>query len=130
MDWLQAERELFHPTHIDVSESPEGFTIRAEVPGFNAKEMEIGLEGRRLTIAGKREAREEQKDYLFRAMFEPDFSCCRPSGRHRRGKDEGEPEGWHPRAGSSKSGSGQEDSDRVESGLIPCSVCLGTRVTR
>ncbi len=62
VDWLQAERELFHPAHIDVSESPEGFTIRAEVPGFNTKEVEIGLEGRRLTIAGKREAREERKD--------------------------------------------------------------------
>jgi len=61
-DWLQAERELFHPAHLDVSESPEGFTIRAEVPGFNTKEVEINVDGRRLTISGKRETHEERKD--------------------------------------------------------------------
>jgi HSP20 family protein len=61
-DWLQAERELFHPAHLDVSESAEGFTVRAEVPGFTAKEVEINIEGGRLTISGKRETREERKD--------------------------------------------------------------------
>lgn len=61
-NWLQAERELFHPAHIDLSESAEGFTVRAEVPGFAAKDLEINIEGRCLTISGKREAHEERKD--------------------------------------------------------------------
>jgi HSP20 family protein len=61
-DWLQAERERFHAAHMDVSESNEGFSVRAEVPGFAAKDLEINLEGRRLTISGKREKHEERKD--------------------------------------------------------------------
>jgi HSP20 family protein len=61
-DWLEAERELFHPAHIDVSESAEGFRIRAEVPGFSAKELEVNVDGRRLTISGKRQTREEKKE--------------------------------------------------------------------
>jgi HSP20 family molecular chaperone IbpA len=50
------------PAHLDVSESAEGFTIRAEVPGFTAKELEINVDGRRLTISGKRETHEERKE--------------------------------------------------------------------
>ena len=61
-NWLQAERELFHPAHLDVSESAEGFTVRAEVPGFAAKELEVNIDGQRLMISGKREKREERKD--------------------------------------------------------------------
>lgn len=61
-DWFKAESELLHPVHIDVAESGEGLTVRAEVPGFSAKDLEISLEGRRLTIAGKRETKEERKD--------------------------------------------------------------------
>ena len=61
-NWLQAERELFHPAHLDVSESAEGFTVRAEVPGFAANELEVNIDGQRLTISGKREKREERRD--------------------------------------------------------------------
>lgn len=60
-DWLQAERELFHPAHLDLSESDQNFTVRAEIPGFTPKELEINIEGRRLTISGKREERKEKK---------------------------------------------------------------------
>jgi len=61
-NWLQAERELFHPAHLDLSESAQGFTVRAEVPGFAAKELEVNIDGQRLTISGRREKREERKD--------------------------------------------------------------------
>jgi HSP20 family protein len=61
-DWLQAERELFHPTHLDVEESDQNFTVRAEVPGFSAKDLAINIDGHRLTISGKREKHEESKD--------------------------------------------------------------------
>ncbi len=60
--WLQAERELFHPAHLDISESDGNFEVCAEVPGFEARQLEINFEGRRLTISGKREMREEHKD--------------------------------------------------------------------
>jgi HSP20 family protein len=61
-NWVQAEKELLHPTHVDISESGGHFDVRTEVPGFTAKDLKINLEGRRLTISGKREKHEERKD--------------------------------------------------------------------
>lgn len=58
-DWLRAESELLHPMHLDLTESDNNLTVRAEVPGFSAKELEINVEPRRLTITGKRETKEE-----------------------------------------------------------------------
>ncbi len=60
-DWLEAESELLHPVHVEVTESDEALAVRAEVPGFTAKELEISVEPRRLTITGKREMKEEHK---------------------------------------------------------------------
>jgi len=60
-DWLRAESELLHPMHLDLAESDSDLTVRAEVPGFHAKELEINVEPRRLTVTGKRETKEETK---------------------------------------------------------------------
>src|SRR5208337_216414 len=60
-DWFQAEVEFAHPVHIRVSESPAALTVRAEVPGFKANELEINVEPRRVTITGTRETKEESK---------------------------------------------------------------------
>jgi HSP20 family protein len=60
-DWFQAERELLHPVHVSVEEFDDSFAVKAEVPGFSEKELEINLEPRRLTITGKREAKKEEK---------------------------------------------------------------------
>jgi HSP20 family protein len=60
-DWFRAESELLHPLHIDMAESDGDLTVRAEVPGFTAKELEVSVEPRRLTITGKRETKEERK---------------------------------------------------------------------
>ena len=60
-DWFRAERELLHPLYLDLQESDGAFTVRAEVPGFSVKELEISLEPRSLKIAGKRETKEEEK---------------------------------------------------------------------
>jgi len=59
-DWFRAESELLHPVHLDVTESGDVLTVRAEVPGFTAKELEVGVEPYRLTITGKRETSEER----------------------------------------------------------------------
>src|SRR6202162_6723297 len=58
-DWLQAESEILHPVHLEIAETDEALTVRAEVPGFTAKELDIRVEGNRLTIAGKHESKEE-----------------------------------------------------------------------
>jgi HSP20 family protein len=60
-DWFKAESELFHPVHVRMAESDDAFTVEAEVPGFEAKDLQINLEPRRLTISGKKETKEEQK---------------------------------------------------------------------
>jgi HSP20 family protein len=60
-DWLRAERELLHPVAVNITESDEAFEVKAEVPGFNEKEIEIGVEPGRLTITGKRETKKEEK---------------------------------------------------------------------
>jgi HSP20 family protein len=60
-NWLRAEKELLHPVAVNITESDEGFEVKAEVPGFNEKEIEIGVEPSRLTITGKRETKKEEK---------------------------------------------------------------------
>ncbi|MBZ5500688.1 MAG: Hsp20/alpha crystallin family protein [Acidobacteriia bacterium] len=60
-DWFQAERELFHPVHIHVAESDDALAVKAEVPGFSEKELEINVEPRRIIITGKRESAKEEK---------------------------------------------------------------------
>jgi len=60
-DWFRAESELLHPVHLEIAESDDNLSVRAEVPGFSTKELEINVEPRRLTIAGKHEAQEENK---------------------------------------------------------------------
>lgn len=60
-DWLSAERELLRPISLEVMESDDGLTVRAEVPGFSEKDLKVNLEPRRLVITGKIEESSEQK---------------------------------------------------------------------
>jgi HSP20 family molecular chaperone IbpA len=60
-DWLQAESELLHPVHLEIVETDNALTVRAEVPGFTPKELDIQVEPRRITISGKHETKEESK---------------------------------------------------------------------
>jgi HSP20 family molecular chaperone IbpA len=80
--WLRAESELFHPLHFVIRESDNALTIRAEVPGFTAKDLEISVEPRRLAISGTREAKKEHtkgsavyceqcSDQIFRVLDLP-----------------------------------------------------------
>lgn len=58
-NWLKAETELLHPVRVNVMEEDGTVDIEAEVPGFEAKDLEITLEPQRLIISGKRETKEE-----------------------------------------------------------------------
>jgi HSP20 family protein len=80
--WLEAEREFLHPVHIRMEETDGEFVVRAEVPGFTANDIEINVELRRVTITGKRESKQENKqggavyteqcsDEIFRTMELP-----------------------------------------------------------
>lgn len=60
-NWFKAEQELFHPVHVNVTETDDAVEVKAEVPGFNEKDLEVNVEPRRLTITGKRETSKEEK---------------------------------------------------------------------
>jgi HSP20 family protein len=60
-NWFNAEEQLIHPAHINISESDNAVYVQAEVPGFEPKDIEISLEPTRLTISGKKEAGQEQQ---------------------------------------------------------------------
>jgi HSP20 family protein len=59
--WFKAEAEVLHPAHVRIRESDDAITVDAEVPGFNANELQVGLEPRRLTISGKKQSKSEEK---------------------------------------------------------------------
>src|ERR1700674_693107 len=61
-DWLQAESEFLRSVPVDVLETETELTIRADVPGFNEKNLEVRVTPRSVCILGKREAATEQKD--------------------------------------------------------------------
>lgn len=72
-NWFQAESDVLHPVHMEVSESDDRFTVRAEVPGYSAKELEIKIEPNLVSIAGKRESSKEQEDGGKKIQSE---RCC------------------------------------------------------
>lgn len=51
---------------VDVSEGNKNITVQAEIPGCDAKDVEISLEGRILTIRGEKmhEKEEKEKNHL------------------------------------------------------------------
>jgi HSP20 family protein len=59
--WLEAESQFLNPVPLELSETDIEFTVRAEVPGFTEKELEIVAEPGRLFITGKSEKKSEDK---------------------------------------------------------------------
>jgi len=53
-DWLRAELELLHPARVEISMTPQGLMLRAEVGGFAASELQVSVEPWRVTIVGER----------------------------------------------------------------------------
>lgn len=61
-DWFRAESELLTPIPATVVNTDGGLKVRAELPGFTSKDVELLAEPRRLTIsASKQEVSEQQK---------------------------------------------------------------------
>lgn len=54
-DWLRAESEMFQPVPIEIQDANDSFSVHAEVPGFNVKDLDIRVEPARLLIRGKAE---------------------------------------------------------------------------
>ena len=80
-DWFRAESELLTPIPATVVDTDGGFTVRAELPGFTGKDVEVLAEPRSLIIhASKQEPLEQEKgavlqgrvsDEVFRVLELP-----------------------------------------------------------
>jgi len=60
-DWFKAESEFLTPVPLELSETDTELEVRAEVPAFTEKELEIVVEPSRLFIIGKTEKKSEKK---------------------------------------------------------------------
>lgn len=62
---------------IDVSETKDNLLIKAELPGMDAKDVNISISGNTLTIKGEKKKEEEEKDENY-------YCCERYSGSFQR----------------------------------------------
>jgi type II secretory pathway predicted ATPase ExeA/HSP20 family molecular chaperone IbpA len=61
-DWLCAESEILVNVPLDITETESELTVRAEVPGFDEKGLEVRVAPRSLCIIGQRHDSAEQQD--------------------------------------------------------------------
>jgi HSP20 family molecular chaperone IbpA len=61
-DWLRAESEILLNVPMDITETDTELTVRAEVPGFGEKDLEVRVAPHSLCITGKRHKASEQKE--------------------------------------------------------------------
>jgi HSP20 family protein len=61
-DWFAAERELLLPVALEVKDTKDEFVVRAEAPGFEAKDLDVLLDGIHLVIQGNRKIIDKQKN--------------------------------------------------------------------
>ena len=53
---------------VDVSEGKKDITVKAEIPGVEAKDIDISLDGRKLCIKGEKNKEKEEKNASFHRM--------------------------------------------------------------
>src|SRR5258708_12623057 len=56
------ESEILLQAPVEVTETETGFAIRADVPGFGEKDLEVRAAPRSLCITGKRQELSDQKE--------------------------------------------------------------------
>lgn len=84
-DWPLASPGRWSPT-VDIAESDEGVTVRAELPGIDPKELDVSVAGNQLVLSGeKRESTEDKgKDFYH---SESRYGAFRRSVRLPEGVD-------------------------------------------
>lgn len=72
-----AEKPWFDSPNFEVSETDEEFRVKAELPGLEEKDIEVNMEGDRVTIKGekRREQEEKKRNYYISEMSYGQF--CR-----------------------------------------------------
>ncbi len=59
--WLQAEAQFLLPIALEVSDSEQAITVKASLPGYSAKHIEIHVEPQRLFVSGQLEESDDKK---------------------------------------------------------------------
>jgi HSP20 family protein len=67
--WLEAEAEIFNPVPLELSETDTELTVRAQVPGFTEKELEIVAEPGRLFITGQSEKEKKSEEKEKKTLY-------------------------------------------------------------
>lgn len=64
-----------HTPPLDLIEAEDSYIVRVEVPGVKKEELDVAIQGKRLTIQGKKEyeKREEQKGFLRMECYHGEF---------------------------------------------------------
>ena len=76
-DWLRAESELLRQLPMEMSESDDSFTIRAEMPGFEAKNLTVRADPNSIYIRAKSEQKNEDKKGLKYSELSASEVCRR-----------------------------------------------------
>ena len=63
-NFFKTEPEVLRPVNLRLYETEEALIVRAEVPGFTEKELDLNVEPWRLIIIAKREYTEEKKELV------------------------------------------------------------------
>ena len=59
--------EMWSPS-VDISETKDDFVVKAELPGLEAKDVNVSISGDVLTIKGEKKAEEEEKDEHYHCV--------------------------------------------------------------
>ena len=57
-------KEKWDPS-LDISEGRKNITVRAEIPGIDAKDFDISIDGRLLNIRGEKKKEQEEKEETY-----------------------------------------------------------------
>ncbi len=61
-DWLRAKSEILLDVPVDVKETEAELIVRADVPGFGEKDLDVRVAPRSLCITGKRQESSDQQE--------------------------------------------------------------------
>ena len=50
---------------LDISETKDALTVKAEIPGIDSKDISVSVDGQMLTIKGEKKHEKEEKDEQF-----------------------------------------------------------------
>lgn len=66
--WLPMETGATFMASFEVKETKGAYLIKADLPGFNEKDLDINVLGNRLTVSGKREQEHKEDSDTYHLM--------------------------------------------------------------